>query len=147
MNGKQRSARAALVMVAASALSLTAAATASGEPSTWLPDADLVCGDTTLHPDDWVAVPPSDTLWVRTGPLAGHYVILTDTHYVVPGYQVAPPESYDSLGPAVATRTRGAKQGLAATAMTCDFVSRWGLPDDPDTFSVVGPITIARVSR
>jgi hypothetical protein len=138
-------ARAAMVAVAATALSLAAAAGASAEPSSWLPNADLVCGTTTLGPQDWVAVPPSDTLWVRTGPLAGHYVILTDTHYVVPGYVRVPPPSYAGLGDGV-TRTWGTKTGLAGKAMTCDFVSRWGAPEDPDTFSVVGPITMVRVS-
>jgi hypothetical protein len=58
---------------------------------------------------------------------------------------VKPPTTYDGLGAGV-TRTRGAKTGLAGTAMTCDFVSRWGAAGDPDTFSVVGPITIACVS-
>lgn len=145
MNGLKYRGRAAMVAVLATAFAIAGGATASGEPSTWLPNADLVCGDITLLPDEWVAVPPSDTLWVKSGPMAGHYVILTDTHYVVPGYVVDPPHSYDGLGDGV-TRTRGVKQGLVDATMTCDFVSRWGSPEDPNTFSVVGPITVARVS-
>ena len=142
---RTRITRTALVATAVAALGVTAGmGTASAAPSTWLPDALLFCGSTTVHPDEWVAVPPSDTFWVTSGPLTGHYVILSDAHYIAPGYLTAPPSSYDGLSQ-VGSRTWGAKQGLARTAMTCDFVSRWGEPGDPDTFSVVGPITMARV--
>lgn len=37
--------------------------------------------------------------------------------------------------------------GLQVDAVVCDFVSRWGSPDDPASwFSVVGPMTIPKVS-
>lgn len=141
----KHTARAGLVGVSVAVLGLAAAATASGDPVTWLPDADLVCGTTTVQPDQWVAIAPSDTLWITGTALAGHYVILADTHYVVSGYADKPPASYDGMA-AVDSRTWGAKRALATSAIRCDFVSRWGAPGDADTFSVVGPITIARVS-
>ena len=140
----KHTARAALLGVAMGVLAVAASGPASGDPASRLPNADLVCGSTTLLPDQWVAVPSADTVWVRTGALAGHYVILSDTHYVVPGYVEKPPSSYDDLV-AVDSRTWGAKQGHVGAAITCDFVSRWGEPGDPDTFSVIGPITMARV--
>ena len=140
----RHTARTALLGVAVGVLAVTASGSASGEPASRLPNADLVCGSTTLLPDQWVAVPQSDTVWVRAGALAGHYVILGDTHYVVPGYVEEPPATYDDLE-AVDSRTRGAKQGHVGAAITCQFVSRWGEPGDPDTFSVIGPITMARV--
>jgi hypothetical protein len=145
MKRRMRSTGAALVAVTATALGVAGAAGATAAPRTWLPDAVLVCGTTTVGIDDWVAVPPADTLWVRTGPLAGHYVILTDTHYRVDGYLDVPPASYDGLGPG-ATRTWGTKQDLTGAAITCDFLSRWGERGDPQAFSVVGPITMVRVS-
>ncbi|GAB3450084.1 hypothetical protein GCM10027517_37120 [Phycicoccus ginsengisoli] len=135
---------AAAALVVAGTVGLGTAGSASAEPTTWLPDALLFCGDVRVAPDQWVALPPSDTLWITQGPLTGHYVILGDTHYRAPGYLTAPPPSYAGLE-VLGTRTRGAKQGLTGATRTCDFVSRWGQPDAPGTFSVVGPITIARV--
>ena len=129
--------------MAAGVVGLGSAGGASAEPTTWLPDALLFCGDVTVGADQWVALPPSDTLWITDGPLAGHYVILTDTHYRVDGYWTAPPPSYAGLEGV--TRVRGVKQGLSGSTMTCDFVSRWGQPGAPGTFSVVGPITVARL--
>lgn len=135
-------ARSGAAALAVGLLGLAGAGGAAAEPTTWLPDALLFCGDVTVGADQWVALPPSDTLWITAGPLAGHYVILTDTHYRVPGYLTAPPSSY--VGLEGVTRVRGVKQGLGPS-MTCDFVSRWGEPDAPGTFSVVGRITVVRV--
>ena len=91
-------------------------------------------------------MPGSDSPWIRTGPLAGHYVIVADSHYVMPGLQYAPPESYTGLEQ-VGNLVRGNKTGLAGDAITCHFVSRWDLPGDAEDASVVGPITMVRVSR
>ncbi len=124
--------------------SLGTVATASAAPATRLPDADLVCGSVTLHSTDWVALPSSGTLWIKTGTLAGHYVILSDAHYVVPGYLASPPASYDGLM-LLDDRSMGTKAGLADAAMSCDFVSRWGTGEEAS--SVVGPIVIAPVGR
>jgi hypothetical protein len=46
----------------------------------------------------------------------------------------------------VDTKMWGAKTGLTDT-VSCDFVSRWGDKGDPQTGSVIGPITMVRVSR
>lgn len=124
-------------------MSVGTAATSSAAPQTWLPNADLVCGGTTMAPEDWVAVPPSGTLWITTGDLTGHYVILSDAHYYMDGYQETPPASYDGLTQ-LDSRTWGTKTGLEGEAVTCDFVSRWGEMGAEGTFSVVGPITVAR---
>ena len=135
------------VTAAAILVSLAGAGAASAEPQRmWLPDADLFCQADTLGPEEWVGVPGSDTLWIRTGPLAGHYVILADSHYLMPGLEDEPPSSYVGL-PQVGSLVRGQKAGLAQDAITCDFVSRWDFPGDADDFSVVGPMTVVRVSR
>ena len=119
---------------------------ASAEPQRrWLADADLVCQADTLSTSEWVSVPGSDSLWITDGPLAGHYVILADSHYVMPGLQEEPPESYAGL-PQVGSLVRGTKAGLAGDSLTCDFVSRWDAPGEADDFSVVGPLTMVRVS-
>ena len=131
-----------MVGVAAAVLGLACAVPASADPATRLPDADLVCGETTLDSSQWVALPPSGSLWILDTELAGHYVIVSDIHYMVEGELVAiPPESYEGLGQGV-PKSRGAKAGLET--LTCDFVSRWKIPGEP-VFSVVGPITIAPV--
>jgi hypothetical protein len=141
MNKKTAGLAAALVMGAT--MSVVTAATSSAAPRTWLPDADLVCGNLTLGPADWVAVPPSGTLWIQTGELAGHYVILSSAHYLMEGYQEAPPTSYNGLEP-LDSRTWGTKAGFTGQTLACDFVSRWGEKGADGTYSVVGPITIAR---
>lgn len=89
---------------------------------------------------------PSGTLWITTGELAGHYVILSDGHYLMEGYQEAPPASYDGLEP-LDSRTWGTKTGFVGQAITCDFVSRWVEKGADGTFSVVGPITIPRTGN
>ena len=138
-----RSARAAAVGVVATVLGLAGTVSASADPVTRLPDADLVCGNTTLTSDQWVALPPSGTLWITDTALEGHYVIVSDTHYLVDGELLTgPPTSYEPYEPGL-PKTRGAKVGLG-DPMTCDFVSRWEIPGMP-VFSVVGPITIARL--
>lgn len=142
-----RTARTAAMAAAAVFVSLAGAGAASAEPQrTWLPDADLVCETDTLGTGEWVSVPGSDSLWITDGPLTGHYVILADSHYFMPGLQDEPPESYVGL-PQVGDLVRGKKSGLAEDALTCDFVSRWDLPADADDFSIVGPVTMVRVSR
>lgn len=55
------------------------------------------------------------------------------------------PTSYGAL-PQVENLVRGAKTGLAAEQITCDFVSRWDLPGEQDDFFIVGPVTMVRVS-
>jgi hypothetical protein len=130
-----------MVGVVATVLGLAGAVSASADPVTRLLDADLVCGEVTLESSQWVALPPSGTLWIKDSALAGHYVIVSDTHYVVPGYAQGPPSTYEGLEP-VDTRFYGAKVGL--DTMDCHFVSRWQIPGEP-VFSVVGPITIARL--
>lgn len=134
-----------MVAAAVAASTLATVTTASGAPRSWLPDAELVCDGTTVTTDQWVAIPPSDTLWIQEGPMAGHYVILSSTHYWMDGYVETPPASYEGL-PMLESRTHGQKTGLAEGSMTCDFISRWGPQGDPDTFSVVGLLTIAKVS-
>lgn len=140
-----RRATAAVVAVAAAVLGVAAAGTASATPSPRLPDANLVCGDTTMYQGDWTTVPGSDSLWILTGELAGHYSVLTATHYFTEGYLQAPPASYDGLE-MVDTKSWGAKTGLT-DILTCDFVSRWGADGAEGTFSIVGPVTMARVGR
>ena len=138
--------RVAAVSAAAVLFGMLGAGAASAEPpGSRLPDADLFCPGDTLGTSEWVSVPGSDTLWIRTGPLAGHYVILADSHYWMPGLQYAPPASYTGLEQ-VGNLVRGNKTGLAGDAITCHFVSRWDLPGDTDDFSVVGPVTMVRVS-
>jgi hypothetical protein len=141
---RNRPAKAAMVAVAASVLSVAAATSASAAPSPRLPNADLFCPGSTLTQGQWASVPGSDSLWIFTGPLAGHYVIVTDTHYLVEGYQEKPPTSYDPKT-MVDTKTWGAKTGLT-DPVRCDFVSRWGEKGDPETVSVIGPIAMVRVS-
>lgn len=143
-----RTVRAATATAAAALfVGLAGAGSASAEPQgTWLPDADLFCGQAQpLGSTEWVWTPGGESLWLRTGPLAGHYVILSDAHYLMPGLQTEPPASYDGL-PQVGSLVRGQKTGLAEDAITCQFVSRWDLPGDTDDFSVVGPVTMTRVS-
>ena len=89
-------------------------------------------------------MPGSDTVWIFDGALAGHHVIISDSHHVVPGYRVTPPKPY--TGVPVDSRMWGAKTGLT-DVVSCDFVSRCGEPGGAETFSVVGPITMARVGR
>jgi hypothetical protein len=89
-----------------------------------------------------VAIPSADTVWIESGPLAGHYVILYEAHYFADGLLQAPPQTYDGLDPAAPPRLFGTKAGLSEEALACDFVSRW----ETGGFSVVGPITIAMVS-
>ncbi|KGN43129.1 hypothetical protein [Knoellia aerolata] len=137
--------RAALVGVTAATLGIGAAASASGAPDTWLPNATLTCGSTTLAPSDWVAVPPSDSLWILTGDLAGHYVILRDAHYLATTAEQAaqaPATDYAGL-PELETRSWGTKAGLTGSAFTCDFSSQWG-DGGEGTEWIVGPVTIAR---
>lgn len=88
---------------------------------------------------------PADSLWVDDGPLAGHYVLLAFSHYRMTGLQTAPPDSYAGLDQ-LDNVVRGAKTGLAGNAITCQFVSRWDLPGTADDFSVVGPVTMVKVS-
>ncbi|GAA6527992.1 hypothetical protein [Intrasporangium sp. DVR] len=121
------------------------AAGASGAPRTRLPDATLFCGSVTVAADAWVAL-GSGTLWITSGDLAGHYVVLEQTHYYAEGLLQEPPESYEALMPLIPTETFGKKTGLETT-QSCDFVSRWEDPSAPGTgFSIVGPVTIAKVS-
>lgn len=142
-----RTARATALAAGAIFVSLAGAGAASAEPQrTWLPDADLFCQSDTLGTSEWVSVPGSDSLWIKDGPLAGHYVILADSHYFMPGLQHEPPESYVGLEQ-VGNLVRGQKAGLAAAALTCDFVSRWDVAGDEEDFSIVGPVTMVRVSR
>lgn len=141
----RKTSRAALVGVVAAALGMAAATAASGAPATWLPNATLTCGGSTLEPSEWVAVPPSDSLWILTGDLAGHYVILSDSHYVATTEEAAlqaAATGYSGLAP-VDTRQWGKKTGLAGTEFTCDFVSQWG-DGGEGTQWIVGPVTIAR---
>jgi hypothetical protein len=141
-----RTARATAVAAAAMFITLAGASGASAEPQRiWLPDADLFCGVDTLSTSQWVSKPGSDSLWINEGPLAGHYVILADSHYFMPGLVTDPPETYVGLEQ-VGSLVRGDKTGLAANAITCDFVSRWDVPGDEEDFSIVGPVTMVRVS-
>lgn len=143
-----RTARATVVAAAAAMfVTLAGAGAASAQPQrTWLPDADLFCQADSLGTDEWVGVPGADSLWIKQGPLAGHYVILADSHYFMPGLQYEAPESYVGLEQ-VGTLVRGKKTGLAPDAITCDFVSRWDFPGDEEDFSIVGPVTMVRVGR
>lgn len=137
--------RVAAVSAAAVLFGVLGTGVASAQPSPRLPDADLFCPGDTLSTMEWVSVPGSDSLWIKDGPLAGHYVILTDSHYLMPGLQYAPPADYEGLDQ-VGNLVRGNKTGLAGDTITCQFVSRWDLPGVTDDFSVVGPITMAQVS-
>lgn len=140
--------RAATAAAAAAVLvTLAGAGTASAQPSTnRLPDADMLCpGSDPLNSSQWVSLPGSDTLWLNEGPLAGHYLILSDSHYVVPGLVPADELSTDGLEP-VQTLSRGAKTGLADGAITCEFVSHWDFPGTVDDMTVFGPITMVRVN-
>ena len=142
-----KTARATAMAAAATLVSLAGAGAASAEPQrTWLPDADLFCPSDTLGTSEWVSVPGSDSLWIKDGPHAGHYVILTDSHYFMPGLQYEPPETYVGLDQ-VGNLVRGHKTGLAADSITCHFVSRWDAPGFEDDASIVGPVTMVRVSR
>lgn len=136
----------ALAVAAVLATAVGAGATAaSAAPITRLPDADLYCPTATLGSDEWVAL-TTGTLWISTGELAGHYVVLEQTHYYSPGLLTEPPAEYDTaalLGP---TQTFGTKAAFVGDSLTCHFVSRWDLPGEDDDFSVVGPVTIAKVS-
>lgn len=141
----RRTIRRAALAGAATAFSLAAATTAAGAPTTWLPNATLTCDGVTFAPDEWVAVPPSDSLWITSGDLAGHYVILEDTHYMA----LTPEEAaraatgdYSGL-PQIETRKWGKKTGLTGPAFTCDIFSQWG-DGGEGTFWVVGTATIAR---
>ncbi len=139
--------RMAVVSAAAVLFGMLGAGVASAEPpGPRLPDADLFCGGGPLGTSEWVSVPGSDSLWIRTGPLAGHYVILADSHYLMEGLQTAPPPSYDGLDQ-VGNLVRGKKTGMAGDAITCQFVSRWDQPGDAGDYSIVGPITMVLVSR
>jgi hypothetical protein len=140
--------RVAAVSAAAVLFGMLGAGVASAAPpSPWLPDADLFCpvADDPLVKVGWVTPPGSDSLWVTTGPLAGHYVLLAFSHYWMDGLQYAPPASYAGL-PQLNDEVRGAKTGLTGP-ITCHFVSRFDLPGTSDDFSVVGPATMVRVSR
>jgi hypothetical protein len=85
-------------------------------------------------------------LWVDAGPLAGHYVILADTHYRVSGLLTEPPPDYSNAVP-LGEKTWGDKAGLAQEAIDCQFVSQWDFPGEDQDFTVVGPISMVRVSR
>jgi hypothetical protein len=138
--------RVAAVSAAAVLFGVLGAGTASAAPPRpWLPDADLFCPTDTLTQGEWVTAPGSDSLWVADGDMAGHYVLLSFSHYWMDGLQDAPPASYEGL-PQLDDVLRGAKTGLAGDAVTCQFVSRWDLPGTADDFSVVGPVTMVWVS-
>ncbi|MGC5585012.1 hypothetical protein [Ornithinimicrobium sp. W1665] len=136
-------ASAAAVGAAAMLLTVGVAGAASGAPSTWLPDAEIWCEGAT-EGSRWVAIPPADSLWIEDGPYAGHYVILTSAHYFAPGYVEEPSEDLYVEDELLEARTIGTKKGLEARAVSCDFVSRFTTPEG--TFSVVGPLRIAKVS-
>lgn len=136
----------ALAVAAALAAAVGAGATAaSAAPITRLPDADLFCPAATMGPTEWVAL-GSGTLWITAGDLAGHYVVLEQTHYFSPGLMEAAPATYEGLQPIIPTERFGRKAALVGDSFTCDFVSRWDLPGEGDDFSVFGPVTIAKVS-
>lgn len=132
----------AAVAVAA-ALGAGAGAASAAPPA--LPDASLFCEGVTIGPDEWVINPNSGTLWITADPLAGHYLILVSAHYRVEGLFDVPPGSYEGLL-FLDAREIGHKTGVLNNALECDFVSRWDLPDPEQDFSIVGPITISKVS-
>lgn len=124
----------ALLLVASLAWS---APSAGAAPDTLTRDADLFCpGSRTLTTSEWVwAVPGS--LWIKAGPLAGHYAVLHATQNELAGLVYAPPAS---LPPApVSDEAHGGKGGLADGAMTCTFLSRWAVPN----LTVLGILTVA----
>lgn len=108
-----------------------------------LPDATLFCGSSVIQPHDWV-MHNGATMWITGDDLTGHYVILSFAHYFVEGLLTEPPASYDGLPAAGPYYSFGQKAALQGTAMSCDFVSRWDTPEGE--FSIVGPITISKVS-
>ncbi|SOC53541.1 hypothetical protein [Ornithinimicrobium cerasi] len=125
---------------AAAMMALGAAGTASGAPAMRLPEADLWCeGDLVATTTEWVALPKAGTLWIEEGPMVGHYVILASGHIGMPGHLYEVPEG--DLG---MDRSFGRKAGPAEESLSCVVLSRWDTPDGP--FTVVGPLTVARVS-
>ena len=133
----------ALAAVALAAAMGAGASSASAAPHTWLPNFTLYCDTGTASPEETVVIPVADSLWVTSGALAGHYVILDESHYVYNGHFEGRPssEDYNRLNPAGPPRTFGVKAGPDARALSCDFVSYWA---DSDT-SIIGPMTIAKV--
>lgn len=126
----------------AALLTATMVASAGAAPQrVWLPSADLVCGETTVGPAEWTHNPSSGVLFVTSGEMAGHYVIQEVETYATPGHLTEVPESYDGMMPALMW-THGKKTGL--DTITCTVLSRLGPPGGE--FTVVGPVTLARVS-
>jgi hypothetical protein len=116
-------------------------ASASAAPETKLPDYTLYCDTATVLPSELVVVPPAN-IWIQSGDLAGHYVILSESHYFFPGELRQRPMTYEDLQVALPPKTFGAKDGLEGKALSCDFVSYW----EGMGMSVIGPVTLAKVS-
>lgn len=129
---------AATAMAAVSVGGFVGVGSAGAAPPMPLPDADLVCPNGTASGQEWVGfgVP---TIWVLEGALKGHYVVLDQAHYELPGLVYEAPADLP-LGKRMGTRT-----AFEDTQMTCTFISRWNSDDDTKDRSIVGPITIAKV--
>lgn len=94
-----------------------------------------------MLPSESVVIPAA-TIWIKSGELAGHYVILSEVHYFYPGALRQRPTEDMYTQPASLPKTFGAKAALQSGAISCDFVSYWEGRDK----SIIGPITIAKVS-
>ena len=128
----------AALLTASGVMGITTPAGAAPAPR--LPDFELFCSGSPPTTD--VVGWGSDTLWVTSGPLSGHYVVVSYAHYLAPGLLVAPPTSVAGL-PLADAKTFGHKTGVGGDALDCTFVSRWDLPGTADDFTVTGPIVVA----
>lgn len=143
--------RRSLAAVAACGLALAGsalvpAAPAAAEPAQFLPDADIYCQSTDgwTHATSFVARPPGTSLWIDGSAFGGHYTILEETHYIVPGELLDDPvDDPGSLQLVSPTLTFG-KKASGLPTVSCQVVSRWRTPDGD--YTIIAPMTLVRVS-
>lgn len=129
------------VLGAAMMMTIGVAGPASSAPATRLPDAQLWAdGQLVADATEWVVMPKAGTLWITEGDWAGHYVIIDSVHLFYPEVYLEEPPLVIDVDP---TRFFGKKTGLEPIDVV--VLSRFGTPEEP-MMSVVGPITIAKVS-
>ena len=129
---------AAVALIAASSIAMPGVA--SAEPAPGLPDADLFCGPGYAdRVESFVARPPAASLWVDGQAYGGHYAIVDEIHYEVPGLVYQPVLDPSTLPLLLPLKSYGQKTDLGT--IRCEVVSRFAGSD----FTVISPLTLAPV--
>jgi hypothetical protein len=130
---------AAVALIAASSIAVPGGV-ASAEPAPGLPDADLFCGPGYADQvESFVARPPAASLWIDGPTYGGHYAILDEIHYEVPGLVYQPVLDPSTLPLLLPLKSYGQKAGL--DTIRCEVVSRFAASD----FTVISPLTLVAV--